>query len=179
MSTALVFFCVKCAFENIQNLAGVMSRSTRCQTERCKSSCANVCKRTQMIDQIWQKSLTNLSSSRKCYGSHIFKEGNVSFNTKDFLKQLAQSHTFQYVSMFYKGRNWNQSIKHIILFSSLLFFFLFRFSYVIGVFPQVTILMALNFLTESSLYTVFLRFTEKKNAGPLIRRIVFCTRQIC
>ena len=30
---------------------------------------------------------------------HIFKEGNVSFNTKNPLKQLAQSHTFQYVSM--------------------------------------------------------------------------------
>ena len=101
MSTALVFFCVKCAFKNTQKLTGVMSKSTRCQTECCKSSCANVCKRTQMIDQIWQKSLANLSSSRKCYGSLdiFFNEGNVSFNTKDFDKQLAQSHTFQYVYM--------------------------------------------------------------------------------
>ena len=94
---------------------------------------------------------------------HIFKEGNVSFNTKNFLKQLAQSHTFQYVSML-RGEIGISQLN--ISFSSLLFFFLFRFSYVIGVFPQVTILMALNFLTESSLYTVYLRFTEKKTQAP-------------
>ena len=40
---------------------------------------------------------------------HIFKEGNVSFNTKGFLKQLEQSHTFQYVSMSWREIEISQS----------------------------------------------------------------------
>lgn len=40
---------------------------------------------------------------------HIFKEGNVSFNTKDFVKQLEQSHTFQYVSMSRRAIGISQS----------------------------------------------------------------------
>ena len=86
---------------------------------------------------------------------HTFKERNVSFNTKDFLKQLAQSHTFQYLCMSRRETGISQSntsfsswrVIHLYYFFSVVWF-----SYVFGVFLQVTIDMALKFLTESSLY---------------------------
>ena len=172
MSTALVFFYVKCAFKNIQNLTGVMNKLMRCQTERWKGSCANVCKRTQMIDQIWQKSLANLSSCRKVLqeSCHIFKEGNVSFNTKGFLK-TARTITHVSVRFYVMERNRNQSIKPTILFLARVTFIhlyiTFWFSYVFGVFLQVTIVIELKFQTESSLYMVYLRFTGKKKTRAL------------
>ena len=93
----------------------------------------------------------------------------MSFITKNFLKQLAQSHTFQYVSMSRREIGIGQS--NIILFlvrdTFIRFFFLSLFSYVFGVFLKVTIIMALKFLTESSLYMVYLQFTEEKKRGPL------------
>ena len=117
---------------------------------------------------------------------HIFKEGNVSFNTKNPLKQLAQSHTFQYVSMSRREIGISQSnisfsfwrvirLYDFVSFFGFLMFWCFSSSY-----NTYTILMALNFLTESSLYVVYLRFTGKKKHRPLDSiRIVFCTREKC
>ena len=55
-----------------------------------------------------------------------------------------------------------------------LMFLVFSLSY-----NTYTILMALNFVTESSLYAVYLRFTGKKHRPLDSIRIVFCTREIC
>ena len=145
MSTALVFFCVKCAFKNLQNLKGVMSKSTRCQTERCKSSCASVCKRTQMIDQIWQKSLTNLSSSRKCFRSLVIflKRGmwvlspkifsNSQHNHTRFSTFLCQGEKLESVKQTYHSLPGAWYI-YMILFPCLVFLCFWCF-------PQVTILI--------------------------------------
>ena len=61
-----------------------------------------------------------------------------------------------------------------VSFFGFLMFWCFSSSY-----NTYTILMELNFLTESSLYAVYLRFTGKKHRPLDSIRIVFCTREIC
>ena len=116
---------------------------------------------------------------------HIFKEGNVSFNTKDFFKQLEQSHTFQYVSMSRRAIGISQSK---ISFSSWRVIRLYDFFSFFG-FPMFLVFfLKLQYLynTYGTLFPNGVEFIcglftahAKKNSGPLTIRIVFCTCEIC